>query len=78
MSSAKLKEGTKLFKTYEILSDLRWHCGKCEFPTTQSAGLVRDLTQKGFQIETEMHYCLKCKEDLTHRRLVTHVRKEVA
>jgi hypothetical protein len=75
MSSAKLNEGTKIYKAYTVLSDLQWHCGKCEFPTTHTGGLIRDLVHKGFDIDTKSMYCRNCKEDLVHRRLVTNVRK---
>jgi hypothetical protein len=77
MSSAKLNEGTKSYKAYQVLSDLQWHCGKCEFPTTHTGGLIRDLVDKGFEIEKKSMYCSKCKEDLVHRRLITHVRRAV-
>lgn len=78
MSSMKLKEGTKMQKAYTVLSDLRWHCGKHEFPTTHTGGLIRDLVNKGFQIEAKTIYCHQCKEDLVHRRLVTNVQAVIA
>lgn len=65
------KEGTKLAKTFTILSDGGWHCGKHELPGTQPAKAIQIIRQHGFKIENSTRYCLKCRDKTVHRRLVS-------
>ena len=65
------KEKTKLYKTFSILSDLKWHCSKHELPGTQPAKAVQIIRQHGFKTEKKTAYCEKCKEKTVYRRLVS-------
>lgn len=63
------REDTKTGQTFETLSDLTWHCGKHELPGTQSAALVKRITDIGYEIERTTAHCHTCREETTHRRL---------
>ena len=65
------KQGTKLAKTFTILSDGKWHCGKHELPGTQPAKAIQIIRQHGFKIENSTQYCVECKDKTVHRRLVS-------
>jgi len=56
------KEKTKLYKTFSMLSDLKWHCSKHELPGTQPAKAIQIIGQHGFKTEKKTVYCEKCKE----------------
>ncbi len=66
-----VKEKTKLYKTFAVLSDLKWHCSKHELPGTQPAKAIQIIGQHGFKIEKKTVYCKKCKEKTVHRRLIS-------
>jgi hypothetical protein len=40
MDGILFKEGTKIFRVFQTLSDGDWHCGKCELPGTQPANEI--------------------------------------
>lgn len=65
------KEQTKLYKTFSILSDLKWHCSKHELPGTQPAKAVQIIGQHGFKTEKKTIYCERCKEKTVYRRLIS-------
>jgi len=69
--SLPFKEKTKLYKTFSVLSDLRWHCSKHELPGTQPAKAIQIIGQNGFKTEKKTVYCEKCKEKTVHRRLLS-------
>ncbi|HEX2911040.1 MAG TPA: hypothetical protein VH186_09550 [Chloroflexia bacterium] len=64
-------EGTKIGDTFTLLSDLQWHCGRHEFPSSQPAALVRELRNLGYDIETgkNMECEGSCQGRETHWRL---------
>lgn len=69
------KLGTQAHETFEILSDLEWHCADCELPGSQPAATIRSLRRKGYDIETASiksggrKFCEKCGEKTTHYRM---------
>ncbi len=65
------KEKTKIYKTFNILSDLEWHCSKHELPGTQPAKAIQIIGQNGFKTEKKTAYCEKCKEKTVYRKLVS-------
>ncbi|HEX2915465.1 MAG TPA: hypothetical protein VH186_32195 [Chloroflexia bacterium] len=64
-------EGTKIGDTFTLLSDLQWHCGRHEFPSSQPAALIRELRNLGYDIETgkNMECEGSCQGKGTHWRL---------
>ncbi len=69
MGDIPFNEGTHLYKTFEILSDLKWHCGKHELPGTQPAKLIQNIRQKGYEVGR--FFCQTCGDKIEHRRLVS-------
>ena len=64
-------EGTQTYRTFEILSDQEWHCGKCELPGTQPAKLIQIIRQHGYEVENNTIYCATCTDWTVHRRLIS-------
>lgn len=71
MKKHPFKADTKLAKTFTILADGKWHCGKHELPGTQPAKAIQIIRQHGFEIENVTRYCSICKEKTVHRSLVS-------
>lgn len=71
MDGIPFKEGTKIFRVFQTLSDGDWHCGKCELPGTQPAKTIQTIRQNGYEIENETILCSICKDKTVHRRLVS-------
>ena len=65
------KKETKIYQTFVILSDLKWHCAKHELPGTQPAKAIQIIRQNGFEVENKTFLCEKCKEKTVHRRMVS-------
>ena len=65
------KEGTKIYQTFIVLSDLKWHCSKHELLSTQPAKAIQIIRQNGFEIENKTVYCKNCKEKTVHRRMIS-------
>ncbi len=65
------KEGTKIYQTFVILSDSKWHCARHELPGTQPAKAIQIIRQNGFKIENKTVYCKECKEKTVHRKLIS-------
>lgn len=65
------KDETKIYKTFTVLSDLKWHCSKHELPGTQPAKAIQIIGQHGFKTEKKTMYCEACKEKTVHRRLIS-------
>lgn len=65
------KEGTKIYQTFIVLSDMDWHCGKHELPGTQPAKAIQIIGQYGFKIEKKTIFCKQCTEKTVYRRLVS-------
>ncbi len=67
---------TKPGHTFEVLSDLRWHCAShelCGGPHfgSQPAVNIRAIKNHGYRVETRRFRCEECDEVTTHRRLVS-------
>ena len=68
---------TKKGRTFDVLTDLQWHCSECELSGSQPAAYIRDFRDEGFEFvsntggkgEYDRRYCESCGEDTTHRRL---------
>jgi len=68
---------TKKGRTFDVLSDLQWHCSECELSGSQPAAYIRDFRDEGFEFvsntggrgEYDRRYCESCGEETTHRRL---------
>ena len=71
MTKHPFNEGTKFAKTFTILSDGGWHCGKHELPGTQPAKAIQIIRQHGFEIKNKTIYCSTCKDKTVHRKLVS-------
>lgn len=70
------KIGTKPYEDFETLSDLQWHCTKCELKSGQAKtwqvwrqekGIQLDQDEKGHWYKTL--YCEHCGENTVHRKL---------
>lgn len=68
---------TKKGRTFDVLSDGKWHCSECELSGSQPAAYIRDFRDEGFEFvsntggkgEYDRRYCDSCGEETTHRRL---------
>jgi hypothetical protein len=68
---------TKKGRTFDALSDGKWHCSECELSGSQPAAYIRDFRDEGFEFvsntggkgEYDRRYCDNCGEETTHRRL---------
>lgn len=68
---------TKKGRTFDVLSDLQWHCSECELSGSQPAAYIRDFRDEGFEFvsttggrgEYDRRHCESCGEETTHRRL---------
>jgi len=65
------KEGTKIYNTFVILSDLDWHCAKHELPGSQPAKAIQIIRQNGFEIDNKTFLCKQCKEKTVHRKMAS-------
>ena len=79
MKNNPFKEGTVSQHDFNILSDLKWHCTKCELKSGQAktwqvwrqAGIQLDKDERGNFYKTMV--CEKCKNKTIHRKLKTLV-----
>ena len=68
---------TKKGRTFDVLSDEKWHCSECELYGSQPAAYIRDFRDEGFEFvsntggrgEYDSRYCENCGEETTHRKL---------
>lgn len=68
--------GTKPYEDFETLSDLQWHCTKCELKSGQAKTWQVWRQEKGIQLDQDEKgnwykklYCEHCKEKTIHRKL---------
>lgn len=68
--------GTKPYEDFETLSDLQWHCTKCELKSGQAKTWQVWRQEKGIQLDQDEKgnwykklYCENCKEKTIHRKL---------
>ncbi len=69
------KKGTTSYIDFETLSDLKWHCTKCELKSGQ-AKTWQVWRQQGIQLDIDeqgnfykKQYCTKCNSVTIHRKL---------
>lgn len=75
MSNNPFKDGTVSFHDFDVLSDLRWHCTKCELKSGQAKtwqmwrhmGIQVDINEKGNYFKNIL--CEKCGNKTVHRKL---------
>lgn len=69
---------TKIYKVYEVLSDMQWHCRACEYGHVESTqiaggagiqGLQRGTQSRpGMIIDSDDHLCANCEATTRHDR----------
>lgn len=69
--------GTQIYRIFEKLMDLKWHCSECELPGSQPAKALQLIRLDGYEMvkigsnwEKRM-FCGKCKRKTPHRKLVS-------
>lgn len=72
------RPGTKAHRDFELLSDLKWHCGKHDLSGTQPAKTMQNIKYEGFPVEKRTEHCQVCGEKTVHRRLVSLERESSA
>ena len=78
------KKDTQIYRVFEVLKDLEWHCSECELPGSQPAKALQMIRQAGFEMEKNGSnwerriYCEKCKRKTPHRKLVSLERQNEA
>lgn len=75
MTSNLFKEKTTSYEDFNTMSDLKWHCSKCELKSGQ-AKTWQIWRQMGIQLDTDLKgnfyktiFCEKCKNRTVHRKL---------
>lgn len=74
-SKNPFKEKTTSYKDFRTMSDLKWHCAKCELKSGQAktwqiwrqSGIQLDTDEKGNFYKTI--FCEKCRNKTVHRKL---------
>lgn len=70
------KEESTQFIDFETMSDLKWHCSKCELLSGQAKTWQVWRQEKGIQLDTDENgnwfkriYCPNCRKITIHRKL---------
>jgi len=70
------KEGSTQYDDFNTMSDLRWHCTKCELKSAQAKTWQVWRQEKGLQLGKDdngnyhkRQYCAKCEHNTVHRKL---------
>jgi hypothetical protein len=70
------KEGSTQHHDFNVLSDLKWHCTKCELKTGQAKTWQVWRQEQGIQMDTDENgkwdgrfFCKKCGRVTVHRKL---------
>jgi len=76
MSKNPFKEGTTAYNDFEVLSDLKWHCTKCELKSGQAKTWQVWRQEKGVQMDVDesgkfdgRKFCKKCDRVTVHRKI---------
>lgn len=76
MTSNPFKEGSTQNHDFNILSDLSWHCTKCELKSGQAKTWQMWRQEKGIQVDMGENgrwdariFCKKCNRTTVHRKL---------
>ena len=69
------REGTIAYDDFKMMSDLKWHCTKCELKSGQAKTWQTWRQEKGIQIDVDKNgkwdpriYCPNCKRKTVHRK----------
>lgn len=67
--------GTQKYNVYNKLSDMNWHCTKCDLDAAQAA-TFRDMKKAGIEFDTDENgneykviFCSICGVKRVHRKL---------
>ncbi len=67
--------GSQIYRVYEKLMDMQWHCTKCDLEAAQAA-TFRNMKLKGVQFDADENgkeykeiHCLTCGVKRVHRKL---------
>lgn len=70
------KKGSTQYHDFNVLSDLKWHCTKCELKSGQAKTWQVWRQEKGIQLDTDKNgrwdarmFCKRCKGITVHRKL---------
>ncbi len=70
------KKGSTQYIDFETMSDLKWHCTKCELKSGQAKTWQVWRQEKGIQLDTDEHgnffkkqFCKNCNLVTVHRKL---------
>ena len=76
MSKNTFKAGTTAHNDFEVLSDLKWHCTKCELQSGQAKTWQVWRQEKGVQMDVDEDgkfgsriFCKTCSRVTVHRKL---------
>ncbi|NVP18013.1 hypothetical protein HUU51_04820 [Candidatus Gracilibacteria bacterium] len=75
-------EGTQIYKIFEILSDLEWHCSEHELPGSQPAKALQMIRQAGYKMEKvganyeKRMFCEVCQRKTPFRKLISLEKEE--
>ncbi len=78
------KEWTQIYKIFEILSDLKWHCSEHELPWSQPAKALQMIRQAGYKMEkvwpnyAKNMFCDVCWRKTPHRKLISLKKENVS
>ncbi len=84
MTNNPFNNWTQIYKIFEILSDLNWHCSEHELPGSQPAKALQMIRQAGFVMEQvwsnyeKRIFCEICGRKTPHRKLVSLKKEEVS
>ena len=78
MSENPFKKGSTQYKDFELMSDLKWHCTKCELKSGQAKTWQVWRQEKGIQLAQDENgnwfkkmECPHCGQVTIHRRLLS-------
>ena len=70
------RSGTTQYQDFETMSDLKWHCTKCELKSGQAKTWQVWRQEKGIQLDKDENgnyykkmFCKKCNQNTIHRKL---------
>ena len=82
--SNPFSKNTTSYTDFEIMSDLKWHCVKCELKSGQAKTWQVWRQEKGVQLDQDEHghfykkmFCEHCQQNTIHRKLKSTDLQEV-
>ena len=49
------KKDSLIYKIFEVLKDLKWHCPECELPGSQPAKVLQMIRKAGYEMEKKRY-----------------------